>query len=80
MASTDHCVEFLRQSALCQPKTFLTTFKWDPEKTRPIYIARKSVHTCVNWDILIGSMAAHQVSSDEIRRLKNPLLSVWAPL
>ncbi|CAO1605803.1 hypothetical protein XANCAGTX0491_009309 [Xanthoria calcicola] len=69
----DHCIEFLRQSALCRPDLSLTTFKWDPQKTRPMFNASESSHTCVNWDILIESMAARRVTENEILSLKNPL-------
>ncbi|KAL8702630.1 MAG: hypothetical protein Q9201_004208 [Fulgogasparrea decipioides] len=54
--------------------TSLTTFKWHPEKTRPMFNASESIHTCVNWDVLIESTAARQVMADEILQLKNPLM------
>ncbi|KAL8722515.1 MAG: hypothetical protein Q9225_001031 [Loekoesia sp. 1 TL-2023] len=71
----DHCVEYLRQSTLCRPDTSLTTFKWDPKNTRPMFNASESRHTCVNWDVLMDSMAARRVTEDEILQLKNPLIT-----
>ena len=70
----DHCFEMLRQSAVCHADASLTTFKWHPNKTRPMFNASESVHTCVDWDSLMKSTASRVVEEDEIRRLDNPLM------
>lgn len=74
MFSTDHCFEMLRQSALCHADTSLTTFKWHPRKMRPMFNASESIHTCVDWDVLMESAVGRVVEEDEILRLKNPLI------
>lgn len=65
----------LRQSAVCHADTSLTTFKWDPKKTRPMFNASNTIHTCVDWDVLMKSAAGRVVEEDEILRLKNPLIN-----
>ena len=71
---TDHCFEMLRQSAVCHADASLTTFKWHPAKTRPMFNASESIHTCVAWDRLMESLADRVVSDEEILRLDNPLI------
>jgi len=70
----DHCFEMLRQSAVCHADASLTTFKWHPAKTRPMFNASESIHTCVAWDTLLESFADRVVSDEEILRLDNPLM------
>ncbi|KAK3171661.1 hypothetical protein OEA41_003745 [Lepraria neglecta] len=71
----DHCFEMLRQSAVCHADASLTTFKWHPAKTRPMFNASESVHSCVDWDILMTSVADRVVQEEEISRLDNPLMN-----
>lgn len=70
----EHCFEMLRQSAVCHADASLTTFKWHPAKTRPMFNASESVHTCVDWEMLMDSVRDRVVSEGEILRLKNPLM------
>ncbi|KAF2233440.1 hypothetical protein EV356DRAFT_533666 [Viridothelium virens] len=70
----EHCFEMLRQSSVCHADTSLTTFKWHPQKTRPMFNASESVHKCVNWDVLMASAAGRVVEEDEILQLQNPLM------
>ena len=65
----------LRQSAICHADASLTTFKWHPEKVRPMFNATESIHPCVDWDVLMKSAAGRVVGEDEIKRLKNPLIN-----
>ena len=74
-SSADHCFEMLRQSAVCHADTSLTTFKWDDQKTRPMFNASNSIHTCIDWDVLMKSAAGRVVEEDEILRLKNPIIN-----
>lgn len=71
----DHCFEMLRQSAVCHADTSLTTFKWHPQKTRPMFNASESIHRCINWEMLMDSAASRMVQEDEILRLENPLIN-----
>ena len=69
----DHCFEMLRQAAVCHADSSLTTFKWDTKKARPMFNASESIHTCVDWDTLMGSIKDRVVEETEIARLENPL-------
>ena len=69
----DHCFEMLRQSAMCHADASLTTFKWHPGKSRPMFNASESVHVCVDWKLLMKSMEERVVDEAEILRLQNPL-------
>ncbi|KAL6721252.1 hypothetical protein ACLMJK_000354 [Lecanora helva] len=70
----DHCFEMLRQSAVCHADASLTTFKWHPQKSRPMFNASESIHMCANWDLLMDSISDRVVAEDEILRLENPLM------
>ncbi|CAF9913551.1 hypothetical protein IMSHALPRED_001378 [Imshaugia aleurites] len=70
----DHCFEMLRQAVLCHGDASLTTFKWHPAKTRPMFNASESVHTCVDWGRLMASVRDRVVDEKEILRLRNPLV------
>lgn len=70
----DHCFEMLRQSAVCHADASLTTFKWHPEKSRPMFNASESIHKCVDWEMLMDSVKDRVVDEEEILRLKNPLM------
>ena len=75
MVIPDHCFEMLRQSAVCHADASLTTFKWHTAKTRPMFNASESVHSCVDWDTLMTSVADRVVGEEEILRLDNPLMN-----
>ncbi len=70
----DHCFEWLRQSAVCHADASLTTFKWHPDKTRPMFNASESIHVCVDWQVLMESVKSRVVDETEILRLRNPLM------
>ena len=70
----DHCFEMLRQSAVCHADVSLTTFKWSSEKDRPMFNASESMHRCVDWKVFTDSFANRVVSTEEIKRLNNPLM------
>ena len=46
----EHCLDFLRQSAMCHGDIGLITFEWSP--TNRIPVANATTHQCVNWDKL----------------------------
>jgi len=71
----DHCFEMLRQSAMCHADASITTFKWDPKASEPMFNASEAIHTCVDWEKLIESLAIRVIHEDEILQLKNPLMS-----
>lgn len=39
-----------------------------------MFNASESVHECVDWNVLMGSLAGRVVGEDEIFRLDNPLM------
>lgn len=59
---------------MCHADLSLTTFTWNETKTKPMFDARRSVHTCVDWDQLLDSTRGRVVSEEEIGRLVNPLI------
>ena len=64
----------LRQAAVCHADVSLTTFVWDEKKAKPMFDARETRHTCVDWEALMESTAKRVVSDEEIGRLVNPLM------
>ncbi|EFQ35644.1 uncharacterized protein GLRG_10788 [Colletotrichum graminicola M1.001] len=46
----DHCLDFLRQSAMCHADVGVITFQWSPKSLVPV--ANATHHQCANWDKL----------------------------
>ncbi|KAB8236498.1 oxidase ustYa family protein [Aspergillus alliaceus] len=46
----EHCIDFLRQSAMCHGDTGLITFEWREESRLPV--ANATSHQCVSWNKL----------------------------
>ncbi|CCF43200.1 hypothetical protein CH063_12967 [Colletotrichum higginsianum] len=46
----DHCLDFLRQSAMCHADVGVITFQWSPNSLLPV--ANATHHQCANWDKL----------------------------
>jgi hypothetical protein len=70
----DHCVDLLRESIMCRGDTeSLTTFVWNEKWPKPLLSPQRPMHTCMDWDILVGSLERRVVGEDEMKRLKNPM-------
>ncbi|KAI9875890.1 MAG: hypothetical protein M1830_007831 [Pleopsidium flavum] len=50
----EHCLELLRQAAVCKGDTSITAFKWLKTGRHTLEPSTKEgvLHTCVNWDRL----------------------------
>jgi hypothetical protein len=70
----DHCLEILRLASMCQSDLSFTTFKWHPNKTKPMFDPIEPVHHCIDWNALIESTADRVVSDEEMMRMENPLM------
>ena len=63
----DHCIEFLRASAMCHPDvSSLTTFVWNSEKLKPMLRNERPIHSCVDWLSLTRSLQDRFVEGREI--------------
>ena len=71
---TDRCLDLVRQTTMCHADTTLTTFVWDPNKSKPMFNASESLHTCIDWKAFVSSFSDRAVTDDEIARLQNPLM------
>jgi hypothetical protein len=69
-----HCIELLRQEAMCRPDTSLTSFIWHPTTNLPMFNVTESSHTCVDWDAFMETTKSRVVSEEEMKKLENPLL------
>ncbi|KAK3390366.1 hypothetical protein B0H63DRAFT_446489 [Podospora didyma] len=79
MVHIDHCLDWLRNAAICRADTSaLAVFKWDPRMPHPMLNTHRVPHRCVDWDALMSSHADRLVSHDEVRDLKNPILKAPA--
>lgn len=66
----DHCIEYLRASAVCRPDTTsLTTFMWDGKSDKPMLRNEKPVHSCVDWKSLKDSMRERVVDEEEMQSI-----------
>lgn len=66
----DHCIEFLRASAMCRPDTAsLTTFAWDRKRSKPMLRNERPSHRCVDWSRLTQSVRHRMVEENEFQRM-----------
>lgn len=69
---SDHCIEYLRQAAMCHGDMSLVGFDWEREKEKPVMSLRRSPHMCVDWEQFMLSMKERVVDHKELARLTNP--------
>lgn len=50
--ATDHCLESLRQTLLCQPDVSVYTLEWTPHSRFKPTVRVPQPHTCVDWSKL----------------------------
>ncbi|KAK0702005.1 hypothetical protein B0T26DRAFT_735537 [Lasiosphaeria miniovina] len=75
MVHIDHCLDWLRNAAICRADTSaLAVFKWDPRMPHPMLNTHRVPHRCVDWDALMTSHADRLVPHQEVVNLKNPLM------
>ena len=58
---TDHCLDMIRQTIMCQGDTQLLTMKWIPEARIPTGNF-SSPHKCVNWEKLNSWAASRRIA------------------
>ena len=57
---------------MCHPDiSSLVTFSWDTAP-KPRANGTKTLHSCVNWDMLVASMQSRLVGREEMDALANP--------
>lgn len=72
----DHCLEVLRQGAMCAGDVSLTTVSWEPGKPFPgVDLNGRPRQKCVDWAVLMSSIESRVVSNDEYESMTNPLKS-----
>lgn len=70
----DHCLEVLRQGAMCAGDASLTTFNWEIGKLRAgVDLNGRPKQVCVDWNTLISSVEDRTVGVDEYDAMVNPL-------
>jgi hypothetical protein len=75
MVHIDHCIDWLRNAAICRADTSaLAVFKWADRLPHPMLNTHRVQHRCVNWEALVASHSDRVVSHEEITSLRNPLL------
>jgi hypothetical protein len=75
MVHIDHCLDWLRNAAICGADTSaLAVFKWDEKLPHPMLNTKRVPHRCVDWDALMRSHEDRVVSRDEIVSMRNPLM------
>ncbi|KAK4213825.1 putative Tat pathway signal sequence [Rhypophila decipiens] len=77
MVHIDHCIDWLRNAAVCRADTSaLAVFKWDKRMPHPMLNTKRVNHRCVDWDMLMESPGHRErvVGKDEVVGLKNPLM------
>lgn len=65
-----HCIEFLRQSALCHGDIGLILYSWHPDFTAPV--ANATSHQCVDWDRLSDFTSDRSVDMMKPGWLRHP--------
>ncbi|KAH0541627.1 hypothetical protein FGG08_003917 [Glutinoglossum americanum] len=72
----EHCLDFLRQSAMCHGDIGLITFQWSPTSLIPI--ANATRHECINWKKLDAWTRARTVDMMKPGYLIHPLFGMAA--
>ncbi|KAM0797310.1 hypothetical protein BDR22DRAFT_461182 [Usnea florida] len=73
----EHCLDFLRQSAICHGDVGLITFGWIP--TNRIPVANATTHQCVNWNKLDQWTKDRSVDMLKPGWLQHPTLGLAYP-
>ncbi|EEH37758.2 hypothetical protein PAAG_00679 [Paracoccidioides lutzii Pb01] len=73
----EHCIDFLRQSAMCHGDIGLITFEWHDSSRIPI--ANATSHQCVNWKKLEQWTKARTVDMMKPGWLVHPVFGVAYP-
>ena len=73
----DHCLEILRQGAMCRGDISLVTFYWEPSTLLP-RADFSAPHECVNFDRINQWSGNHAVDALEPGMLHHPVLGKWA--
>lgn len=71
----DHCLDMLRQTIQCHADTYPMTFRWTESEQKPVFNPKTPVRTCIDFNLLRESLKPRSVGLEEIRGLKNPMLS-----
>ena len=58
---------------MCHADTSLMTFRWDESEPRPMLQLQGPEHLCSDWDELMLKMKPRVLSSEEMKRLLNPV-------
>ncbi|KKA23385.1 hypothetical protein T310_2558 [Rasamsonia emersonii CBS 393.64] len=69
--STDHCLDYLLQAAMCHGDVGFMTYHWDMKRPQPVWKAAE--HTCVKWDVLRDWMRARKAPIHEPGFIKHPI-------
>jgi hypothetical protein len=70
---TDHCIEYLRQSAMCHADTSLTVFRWDEHRDKPVMKSKRAPHMCRDWEAVEEVARQRSIGTSEFKGLRNPL-------
>ncbi|MCJ1312212.1 hypothetical protein MMC25_005886 [Agyrium rufum] len=71
-AHVEHCIDWLRVSALCRGDTTLNTFYWGNTNPPTLETQYPIPHQCVNQDSLLGWSRAHSVDITDPDLLLGP--------
>ncbi|PFH57164.1 hypothetical protein XA68_15424 [Ophiocordyceps unilateralis] len=74
----EHCIDFLRQSAMCHGDIGLLTYEWHDDYSIPV--ANATTHHCVNWDKLNDWARARSVDMLKPGWLVHPTKGVVYPI
>jgi hypothetical protein len=70
--SSEHCIDFLRQSAMCHGDIGLVTYSWHADQLMPV--ANATSHQCVNWNTLSSWMHDRAIDMMKPGWLMHPTL------
>jgi len=70
-----HCIDYLRQAAMCHGDVSITTYYWKPDDRLPV-ADFDAPHACVNWDALASWQNERLVDIMRPGWLKHPTLGM----
>lgn len=77
-AHSEHCIDYLRQAAMCHGDTSLTTYYWSDDEIYPV-ADFNSPKACINWDVLADWQRERLWDPMKPGYLKHPKLGTSVP-
>ncbi|KAG9236804.1 hypothetical protein BJ875DRAFT_203897 [Amylocarpus encephaloides] len=67
----DHCLEYLREAAMCRGDPTLVPFHWEEGKP---FSSQESVHECINWESFANWAESRKIDASQYSKLSDDVV------